>query len=72
MTPQPALLVWRFRRLPGPTPAHLWAPDATNPLCGLTRRASGEWVEDDGSYGRCGLCERKRARYYPSVPVSPP
>lgn len=73
-------LLWAYRRTPGPTAAHLWRAVSeetgqagiadTNPLCGLTTHGSGEWVPDTGRTGRCGLCERRRARYYPdAVPL---
>lgn len=64
------VLTWLYRARPGPTAAHLWHPDAANPLCGLTTRGSGDWLPDTGEVGRCGLCHRKRARYYPSVPIA--
>lgn len=69
----PASLSWRYRAHPGPTAAHLWAPEAPNPLCGLTRSSSGEWrPAAPERVGRCGLCERRRERYYPTVPVENP
>ena len=64
-------LVWRYRALPGPTAAHLWAVDAPTPLCGLVGRASGDWREDPGRFGRCGLCTRRRDRYHPDTPTLP-
>lgn len=65
------MLSWEYRRLPGPTAAHLWKPGAANPLCGLTRRSSGEWAPAGDDRGRCGLCERRRERYFPNDEVTP-
>jgi len=74
-------LLWAYRRLPGPTAAHLWWTASTedgqpriadtNPLCGLTTHGSGEWAPDTGRTGRCGLCERRRERYHPNVETVP-
>jgi hypothetical protein len=54
-----------YRARPGPTAAHLWQPDAANPLCGLVGRASGEWLRAREGFSLCSLCVRKRERYYP-------
>lgn len=66
--PRATQLAWRYRVSPGPTPAHLWPPASPNSLCGLASHGSGDWKPETTRKGRCGLCERKRARYYPETP----